>query len=152
MTLADAREPVVVDMESAALARVAARWGVAFAVVRLISDTPAHPLPAFSAPFASAMAATTTGSRLSLAGRGLFGAIADPARRAPARATGRRVPARARGGMAEARGVVARVIRYVSPSKPSVAVTRSCQVPDCTEDTKGAVRSAYECAGRVQYE
>jgi hypothetical protein len=78
MPVADAREPVVVDMESAALARVAARWGIAFAVVRLISDTPAHPLPRFSAAFASAMAATTNGSRLSLAGRGLFGAIADP--------------------------------------------------------------------------
>lgn len=77
-TTTHAGELVVVDMESAALARVAARFDVAFAVVRLISDTPQHPLPAFSAAFASAMAAMTTGSRLSLAGRGLAGAIADP--------------------------------------------------------------------------
>jgi len=78
MTLADAAHPVVVDMESAALARVATRWEIAFAVVRLISDTPAHPLPAFSAPFASALAAMAAGERLSLAGRGLVGAMVDP--------------------------------------------------------------------------
>lgn len=78
MTLADAADPVVVDMESAALAQVAARWEIAFAIVRLISDTPAHPLPAFSAPFASALAATEAGERLSLAGRGLVGAMIDP--------------------------------------------------------------------------
>jgi hypothetical protein len=70
--------PVVVDMESAALARTAAGHGVAFAVVRLISDTPAHPLPAFLAPFTAALSATSVASRLALAGRGLSGALADP--------------------------------------------------------------------------
>jgi hypothetical protein len=70
--------PVVVDMESAALAREAARRNVAFAVVRLISDTPAHPLPRLVAPFAAALAATTPASRVTLAGRALRGALADP--------------------------------------------------------------------------
>lgn len=74
----DGAEPLVVDMESAALAREAARRGVAFAVVRLVSDTPAKPLPSFLAPFAAAMAATNTSSRVALAGRGIRQALADP--------------------------------------------------------------------------
>lgn len=73
-----ATTPLVADMESAALAREARRRGVAFAIVRLISDTPAHPLPAFVSPFAAALAATTTASRLAAAGRGLAAAAARP--------------------------------------------------------------------------
>jgi nucleoside phosphorylase len=70
--------PLVVDMESAALAREAGRKGVAFAVVRVISDTPSHPLPSFLSPFASALSATTATSRLAFATRALGKAIADP--------------------------------------------------------------------------
>jgi hypothetical protein len=70
--------PIVVDMESAALAREAGRRGVRFAIVRLISDTPAHPLPSFVSPFAAAMSAPTTASRVAHAGRGLCAAVADP--------------------------------------------------------------------------
>jgi nucleoside phosphorylase len=69
---------VVVDMESAALAREAGRRGVPFAIVRLISDTPAHPLPSFVSPFAAALSAPTTASRVASAGRGLCAAVADP--------------------------------------------------------------------------
>lgn len=68
----------VADMESAALGREAARRGVPFAIVRVISDTPAHPLPAFMSPFAAAMAAEGTASRLASAGRGLRAAVAHP--------------------------------------------------------------------------
>lgn len=75
---ADSPHPLVVDMESVSLAREAARRGVAFSVVRLISDTPTNPLPAFLSPFAAAMAATDTTSRIALAGRGLRGAITNP--------------------------------------------------------------------------
>lgn len=70
--------PLVIDMESAALAREASRHRVKFAVVRMISDTPAHPLPAFLSPLASALSATTTSSRLTFAGRALRGALANP--------------------------------------------------------------------------
>jgi hypothetical protein len=73
-----ANVPCVVDMESAALAREARRRGVGFAVARLVSDTPAHPLPAFMAPFATALAATAAGERLVAGGRGLYAAAGDP--------------------------------------------------------------------------
>lgn len=70
--------PMVADMESAALARASGQRGVPFAIVRLISDTPAQPLPAFVSSIASAMAAETTASRLASAGRGLRAALVDP--------------------------------------------------------------------------
>jgi nucleoside phosphorylase len=70
--------PLVVDMESAALAREARRRGVPFAVARLVSDTPAHPMPAFMAPFAAALAGETAASRLIAAGRGVCAAAAAP--------------------------------------------------------------------------
>lgn len=70
--------PLAIDMESAALAREARRRGVRFAVARLISDTPAQPLPAFMAPFAAALAAPGTEARLRAAGRGLRAAAGDP--------------------------------------------------------------------------
>jgi hypothetical protein len=70
--------PLVGDMESAALAREAGGRGVPFAIVRLISDTPAHPLPSFVSPFAAAMSAPSTASRVAHAGRGLCAAVADP--------------------------------------------------------------------------
>jgi hypothetical protein len=70
--------PIAVDMESVALARECARRGVAFTVVRLVSDTPAHPLPAFLSPFTSALAATEAAARIGHAARGVRAALADP--------------------------------------------------------------------------
>ncbi len=72
------RAPLVVDMESAALAREARRRGVPFAVARLVSDTPAHPMPAFMAPFAAALAGEAAASRLVAAGRGVCAAVTAP--------------------------------------------------------------------------
>jgi hypothetical protein len=74
----DGSAPIAVDMESAALARVAGQKGIRFAVARMISDTPAHPLPRFLSPFVSALSATTTTERLGALGRGLGRAVADP--------------------------------------------------------------------------
>jgi nucleoside phosphorylase len=74
----DATMPIAVDMESVALARGAATKGVPFAVVRLVSDTPAHPLPPFLSPFTSALAATSHAARVTFAARGLRAALADP--------------------------------------------------------------------------
>ena len=70
--------PLVVDMESAALAREAGRRGIAFSVVRLISDTPSHPLPAFLSPLSSALSATSTASRLTHATRAVCRALVNP--------------------------------------------------------------------------
>jgi nucleoside phosphorylase len=75
---ASASAPIVVDMESASLARESSRRGLPFSVLRLISDTPSHPLPSFLSPFASAMAATTTSSRVAHAARGLRSALSRP--------------------------------------------------------------------------
>jgi hypothetical protein len=77
-TTPDDLAPLAVDMESAALARAAGRNGIAFAVVRMISDTPTHPLPAFLLPVAAALSATTLASRLAFTGWALCGAAANP--------------------------------------------------------------------------
>lgn len=69
---------VAVDMESAALAEVAARHSVPFMVLRLVSDTPDAPLPNFLTPFAASMAADDARSKLKLAARGLRAALVDP--------------------------------------------------------------------------
>lgn len=72
---------IAVDMESVALAREAARRDVRFAVARLVSDTPARPLPAFLAPLTAALAgdtATTAAVRVALAARGVRAAVTDP--------------------------------------------------------------------------
>jgi nucleoside phosphorylase len=78
VTVDEAYAPLVVDMESASLARESSRRGLPFSVLRLISDTPSHPLPSFLSPFASAMAATTTSSRIAHAARGLRSAFSRP--------------------------------------------------------------------------
>lgn len=69
---------VAIDMESAALARVASAHGASFMVLRLVSDTPDQPLPSFLSPFANAMASDDTRSRLRLAAKGLGAALRDP--------------------------------------------------------------------------
>lgn len=70
--------PRAVDMETAALGREAVRRGVQVLVLRMISDTPAEPLPAFLSPFAAAMASEDTRSRMKHAGRGLRGVLSNP--------------------------------------------------------------------------
>jgi hypothetical protein len=75
---ADDGSLLAVDMESAALAREAAGRDIAFMVLRLVSDTPEHPLPGFVSPLATAMAAAGPGSKLAHAARGLRGALVDP--------------------------------------------------------------------------
>jgi Phosphorylase superfamily len=76
--LAGLGSPAAVDMESAALAREASKRGIPFMILRLVSDTPDHPLPAFLSPFAAAMAATDTRSTLAHAARGVGSALVDP--------------------------------------------------------------------------
>jgi hypothetical protein len=70
--------PLVVDMESAALARETSDKGVPFAVLRLISDTPAHPLPSFMAQVTAALAAGSATSRITHGARGLGGLVRNP--------------------------------------------------------------------------
>jgi hypothetical protein len=53
--------PAAADMESAALARVAAAAGVPFAVYRLVSDGPAAPLPPVARSAAAILAAPWSG-------------------------------------------------------------------------------------------
>lgn len=67
-----------VDMESAAWARVAASHGVPFMVLRLVTDTPASPLPGFVVPMAEAMAATSTWVRARSGARCAARAMSDP--------------------------------------------------------------------------
>jgi hypothetical protein len=69
---------VAVDMESAALAREAGKRRIAFMTLRLVSDTPEHPLPGFLVPFAAAMAAAHPASTLSHAARGVGRALVNP--------------------------------------------------------------------------
>jgi hypothetical protein len=69
---------LAVDMESAALAREAAGRNVAFMVLRLVSDTPEHPLPRFLAPLTTAMAGAGSRSKLVHAALGVRGALGDP--------------------------------------------------------------------------
>lgn len=67
-----------VDMESVALAAVAHEHGLPFMVLRLVSDTPADPLPRFLGGFTDAMAATSRRGKLGGIARGLRGVLDDP--------------------------------------------------------------------------
>lgn len=77
VTSAHATMVAAVDMESAALARVSARHGLPLMVLRLVSDTPGDPLPAFLSPLAHAMAANDVRSRVTHAVRGLGQGLVD---------------------------------------------------------------------------
>ncbi len=73
--------PVAVDMESAALAEVARRYGVPFAVLRLVTDTPDQPLPGFVYGFANALsfdARLTVAARARHAARGAVAVATRP--------------------------------------------------------------------------
>jgi adenosylhomocysteine nucleosidase len=75
---AAARAFDAVDMESAALAEVAARHGIDFMVLRMLSDTPKRPLPGFLGAFGRAMAATSAREAIANGARGLGGTVRDP--------------------------------------------------------------------------
>jgi phosphorylase superfamily protein len=70
--------PSVVDMESAALAEVAAAAGVPFAVLRIVTDTPAAPFPAFVTDLAAALAAGLGRAGLVAAARAAAAAVRSP--------------------------------------------------------------------------
>jgi hypothetical protein len=74
----EARAFDAVDMESAAIAEIAARHGIDFMVLRVLSDTPKRPLPGFLGAFGRAMAATDARDVLVNAARGIGGAMRDP--------------------------------------------------------------------------
>lgn len=74
----DLARPLVVDMESAALARVANEFGIEFMVLRMISDSADSPLPHFAAEFASAMTTKSMLARLNHVVRGTHQALRDP--------------------------------------------------------------------------
>lgn len=71
-------QPVAVDMESVIIAEVAQEHGIDFMVLRLISDTPAEPLPRFVSKIAASMAEQKLASRVVLALQGAREAIKDP--------------------------------------------------------------------------
>jgi nucleoside phosphorylase len=87
--------PAAVDMESAALAAVAAEAGVPFAVLRLVSDTPERPLPALARSAARALASPSPSARLRAAARLAVDAAARPGE----------AIALARGGLGWSRGL-----------------------------------------------
>jgi hypothetical protein len=86
----NATNPLVADMQSAALVREAAAHSVAFSVLRLVSDTPDHPLPEFLEPFTIALADSNTRARF-LTARGVGSVLADPLGLARLVSTGRRL-------------------------------------------------------------
>lgn len=70
--------PSAVDMESAALAEVAAAAGVPFAVLRVVTDTPAAPFPGFVTDLAAALAAGPGWAGLAAAARAAGSAVRSP--------------------------------------------------------------------------
>jgi hypothetical protein len=70
--------PAAVDMESAALAQVAGAAGIPFAVLRLVTDSPAAPLPEIGRIAAATLASLAPGERLRHGSRLAAGALADP--------------------------------------------------------------------------
>jgi nucleoside phosphorylase len=72
-------EPAAVDMESAALAEVAASAGLPFLVLRLLTDTPAHPLATVGRALAATLAAAGPASRAAHGVRAALDAARAPA-------------------------------------------------------------------------
>jgi nucleoside phosphorylase len=70
--------PAAVDMESAALAEVAAAAGLPFLVLRLLTDTPARPLPAVGRALAATLAAAGALSRAAHCARAALDAALAP--------------------------------------------------------------------------
>ena len=70
-------QPVAVDMESAVLAQVAVERGIPIMIFRMITDTPAEPLPDFLAPLTGAIISQGARIRAALAFKGLAAAVRD---------------------------------------------------------------------------
>jgi hypothetical protein len=70
--------PAAVDMESAALAETAAAAGVQFQVLRVVTDTPAHPFPPFVRAIGTALSAGSPAARLTAALHAAAGAALGP--------------------------------------------------------------------------
>ena len=70
--------PVAADMESAALAEVAGAAGLPFLVLRLVTDTPARPLPRIGRNLAAALAAHGGADRTVHSIRAVFDAVRRP--------------------------------------------------------------------------
>jgi hypothetical protein len=70
--------PAVVDMESAALAEVAAAAGAQIEVLRVVTDTPAAPFPPFVRALGASLAAGAPGTRLGAAMAAAAGAVGRP--------------------------------------------------------------------------
>ncbi len=75
-------EPAAVDMESAALAEVAAAAGLPFLVLRLLTDTPARPLATVGRSLAAALAAAGPATRAAYGVRAALDAARAPVRAA----------------------------------------------------------------------
>jgi len=71
-------EPAAVDMESAALAEVAAAARLPFLVLRLLTDTPARPLATVGHALAAALAATGAASQAAHGARAALDAARAP--------------------------------------------------------------------------
>lgn len=74
--------PAAVDMESAALAEVAAGAGVPFLVLRLVTDTPERPLASLGRSLATALSADGAAATALAGARAALDAARDPARAA----------------------------------------------------------------------
>jgi len=72
-------QPAAVDMESAALAEVAASGGLPFLVLRLLTDTPARPLATVGRALAATLAAAGPASRATHGVRAALDAARAPA-------------------------------------------------------------------------
>lgn len=70
--------PAAVDMESVALANTAVSAGVQVEVLRVVTDTPAHPFPPFVSALATALSAGPASARLAAALRAGAGAARRP--------------------------------------------------------------------------
>ena len=71
-------EPAAVDMESAALAEIAAAAGLPFLVLRLVTDSPARPLAAVGQALAATLAASGAVSRAAHGARAALHAARAP--------------------------------------------------------------------------
>jgi phosphorylase superfamily protein len=87
--------PAAADMESVALAEVAAAAGVPVAILRVVTDTPEAPFPGFVRALGEALAAPSLAARLAAAVRAAGGALREP----------RRAVAFARSSLAAARAL-----------------------------------------------
>jgi hypothetical protein len=74
----DFGQPAVADMESAALAEVAAAAGIPLLVLRMVTDTPTRPLSKIGHSLAMAMEARGAGARATLGTRAALDAARSP--------------------------------------------------------------------------